>query len=119
MALGITSDNDVNLISRHEVKCSLEDVIRVSSGLLNSKGSLYIVHRPERLVDLFVLMRKYNLEPKVLQYIEPFSNAAPNLVLIKAVKNGNSFLKVLPPLVMYNNDNSYTKELLKIYGKEV
>lgn len=116
---GITNSSKEKLISRHEVMCSLEDVIFVSSRLLRNNGCFYMVHRPERLVDIMCLLRKYRLEPKVLRFVQPFENKSPNLLLIKAVKNGNSFLKMESPLIVYKNDNSYTDEILRIYGKKL
>ena len=77
-----------------------------------------MVHRPDRLVDIMFLLRKYRLEPKVLRFVQPFVNKAPNLLLVKAVKNGNAFLKMESPLIVYNDDNTYTDEIFKIYGKE-
>ena len=115
---GLTNLSKEKLISRHEVMCSLEDVVSVSSKLLKSNGCFYLVHKPDRLVDIMFLLRMYRLEPKVLRFVQPFANKAPNLLLVKAVKNGNSFLKVDNPLIVYNDDNSYTDEILKIYGKE-
>lgn len=115
---GLTNSNKEKLISRHEVMCSLENVISVSSKLLKNSGGFYMVHRPDRLVDIMFLLRKYKLEPKVLRFVQPFANKSPNLLLVKAVKNGNAFLKMENPLIVYNNDNSYTDEILKIYGKE-
>lgn len=116
---GITNISREKLISRHEFMCSLEDVISVSSRLLRSNGCFYMVHRPERLVDIMCLLRKYRLEPKLLRFVQPFENKSPNLLLIKAVKNGNSFLKMESPLIVYNDDNSYTDEILRIYGKKL
>lgn len=112
---GIENTNTEKLIARHEIMCTLEDVISVSSKLLKNNGSIYMVHRPERLADIMCLYRKHKMEPKLLQFIQPYINKAPNLVLIKAVKNANSFLKTLPTLIVYNNDGSYTNEILKIY----
>ena len=115
---GLTNLSKEKLISRHEVMCSLEDVVSVSSKLLKSNGCFYLVHKPDRLVDIMFLLRMYRLEPKVLRFVQTFANKAPNLLLVKDVKNGNSFLKVDNPLIVYNDDNSYTDEILKIYGKE-
>lgn len=114
---GLINDNKEKLISRHEIMCSLEDVISVSCKLLKSNGSFYMVHRPERLADIMFLLRKYKLEPKILRFVQPFACKSPNLLLIKAVKNGKSFLKVETPLIVYNDDNSYTDEILRIYNK--
>lgn len=114
---GLVNDCEEKIVARHEVLCSLEDVISISSKLLKNNGALYMVHRPDRLVDIISLLRTFNLEPKVLQFVQPFFNKAPNLLLIKAVKNGNSFLKMLKPLIVYNDDGSYSNDILKIYNK--
>lgn len=114
---GITNISKEKLISRHEIMCNLEDVVSVSSRLLKNHGSFYMVHRPERLVDIMFLLRKYKLEPKLLRFVHPFEGKAPNLLLIKAVKGANSFLTVQNPLIVYNKPNCYTDEILKIYNK--
>ena len=105
------------LISRHEITANLEDFISISSYLLKDQSSIYMVHRPERLVDILSIFRKYKLEPKELKLVQPNSSKAPNLVLIKATKNAKPFLKVDKPLYIYNSDGTYTEELLKIYNK--
>ena len=114
---GLINDCEEKIIARHEVMCSLEDVISISAKLLKNSGSFYMVHRPDRLVDIISLLRDYKLEPKVLQLVQPFSDKAPNLLLIKAVKNAKTFLKMNEPLVVYNEDGSYTENILKIYNK--
>lgn len=114
---GKINANEKKLISRHEVKASLEDFIRVSNKMLKSRGEFYIVHRPDRLVDIITCLRKYKLEPKELQFVYPNKNKAPNMILIKAVKNAKPFLKVKKPLYVYNLDGSYTNEILEIYNK--
>lgn len=106
------------LISRHELTANLEDFIRVSSNLLKDKGELYMVHRPERLVDIIENLRKYKLEPKQIRFVCPNVNKEPNIVLIKGVKNANKFLKVEKNLFVYNENNEYTDEILKIYNKQ-
>lgn len=114
---GLINDCEEKIIARHEIMCSLEDVISVSAKLLKNSGTFYMVHRPDRLVDIISLLRKYRLEPKVLQLVQPFADKAPNLLLIKAVKNAKAFLKMSKPLVVYNSDGSYTEDILKIYNK--
>lgn len=114
---GKTNENTKKLISRHEITASLEDFIITSKNLLKDKGNLYIVHRPNRLIDVCYLLRKHKLEPKTIRFVYPKKESQANLVLIKAVKNGGSFLKVMEPLYVYENDGSYTKEILKIYNK--
>ena len=114
---GVINESENKLISRHEVKANLEDFIKVSSLMLKDKGTIYMVHKPERLVDILCLMRKYKLEPKILKYVFSNKNSEPSLILIKAVKNGKSFLKMEKNLYIYNKDGKYTEELLDIYGK--
>lgn len=110
--------NEKKLISRHEITASLEDFIKVSRDLLKDKGCIYMVHRPNRLIDVCSLLRKYKLEPKLLRLIYPKEESEANLFLIKAVKNGGKFLKVYKPLYIYKNNGEYTDEILKIYNKE-
>lgn len=114
---GLTNFNKEQLISRHEIMCDLEDVISTSSKFLKNNGTFYMVHRPDRLVDILYLLREYKLEPKTLRFVQPFENKAPNLLLVKAVKCGKPFLDVQKPLIVYNLDNSYTEEILRIYNK--
>ena len=106
------------IISRHEVTAKLEDFIEISKYLLKEKGSLYLIHRPERLVDIFSILRKHKIEPKKIKFIFSHINDEPNLVLIKAIKNAKPFLKIEKPLYIYNEDGSYTQPILEIYKKE-
>ena len=115
---GLKNESEKKLISRHELTANLEDFIRVSSNLLKDKGELYMVHRPERLVDIIENLRKYKLEPKQIRFVCPNVNKEPNIVLIKGVKNANKFLKVEKNLFVYNENNEYTDEILKIYNKQ-
>ena len=114
---GITNENEAKLISRHEITANLEDFISISKDLLKDKGEFYMFHRPERLVDILSLMRKYKIEPKILKFVSPNKNKEPNLILIKGIKNANSFLRVEKNLYVYNEDGKYTDEILKIYNK--
>ena len=91
---GVINENQKKLISRHEITADLEDFIKISKDLLKDKGEFYMVHRPERLVDILTLMRKYKIEPKILKMVYSNKSKEPKLVLIKGVKNGNPFLKV-------------------------
>lgn len=115
---GIQNENQKKLISRHEITAELEDFIQLASKLLKDKKHFYLVHRPDRLVDIIQLLRKYKLEPKKMRLIYPKENKPPNLVLIKATKNAKSFLKIEEPLYVYKENGKYTEDILKIYGKE-
>ena len=114
---GIVNENEKKVISRHEITANLEDFIKIAKDLLKDKGEIYMVHRPERLVDILELMRKYRIEPKVLKMVCPNKNKEPNLVLIKGVKNAKPFLKIEKNLYVYDTENKYTKEILEIYNK--
>lgn len=109
--------NDVKSIARHEIMIELEDVIKVARKLLKNGGSLCMVHRTDRLIEIIEIMRKHNIEPKRLQCIYPKKDSESNLILIDGKKNGNVGLKVLSPLYVHNDDGSYTDEVLKIFGK--
>ena len=111
----IVNQYSAKAIARHELLCSLDDVIREASRCLKSKGKMYMVHRPNRLVDIFDTMRKYHLEPKRMRLVYPYVNKAANMVLIEAVKGGNSQLIVEEPLIVYKTDGTYTDALLKMY----
>lgn len=114
---GIINENDKKLISRHEITASLDDFVKISSFLLRDFGEFYMVHRPDRLVDIFNVMRKNKIEPKKIKFVYPNKNKKTNLVLIKGVKNGKQFLEFENNLYVYNEDGKYTDEILKIYNK--
>ena len=114
---GITNEKEKKMISRHEILANLEDFIRISSRLLKDKGEFYMVHRPERIVDIFSLMRKYRIEPKEIRLVFSNEKNPPKMVLIKGVRNGGEYLKFRENLYIYKKDGSYTDEILEIYGK--
>lgn len=114
---GKINENEYKYISRHETTANLSDFIKISVQLLKDKGSFYMVHRPERLVDIIYELRSNKLEPKNIKFVYSNKEKEPKLVLIKAVKNANKFLKVEKPLFVYNQDGNYTDEILKIYNK--
>ncbi len=113
----IINENIVKSIARHEIEMELEDVMLISKALLKNEGSLVLVHRTDRLIEIIELMRKHNIEPKRMRLIYPKINTESNLVLIDGRKNGKKGLKILPPLYIHNDDNSYTKEVLEMFGK--
>ena len=115
---GLKSKDETQLISRHEVMCNLEDIIRTASKLLNSNCSLYMVHRPDRIVDIIETLKKYKIEPKLIRFVYPKIGKEPNLLLIKATKGGKEFVKIEKPLIVYNEDGTYTDEILEIYNKK-
>lgn len=113
----IINENKVKSIARHEIEMELEDVMIISKALLKNEGSLVLVHRTDRLIEIIELMKKHNIEPKRMRLIYPKVNTESNLVLIDGRKNGKEGLKILPPLYIHNKDNSYTSEVLEMFGK--
>lgn len=114
---GKINENKKQLISRHEVAANLNDFIETASYLLKDKGTIFMVHRPDRLVDILEKMRKEKIEPKEIKFVYPKIKKEPNLILIKGIKNARPFLKVNKPIYIYNEDGNYTEEILKIYNK--
>lgn len=116
---GVQNENTVKYIARHEEKCSLEDIFSSASRLLRSRGKLYLVHKPDRLVDLLAEARKYNLEPKKIRFVHPRFKKNASIVLIEYIKDSGSELSVQNPLIEYDDDGKYTDEIYSIYGKKV
>lgn len=115
----VVNENEHFAIARHEIYCTLEDVIKVSSQLLRQGGKAAFVHRPERLMDILQLMRLYKLEPKRLRFVYPRMGKEANTILVEGIRHGQPGLKILPPLFVYNDKNEYTEEVRDIlYGPE-
>ena len=115
---GLVNQEDKKLISRHEVRCTLDDIAREASKCLKDNGIFYMVHRPERLVDICTAMRENKLEPKEIRFVYPHIMDQANLVLVKCVKCGKPYMKVLKPLIVYNENNEYNDEIYEIYSKK-
>ena len=115
---GLKNPNDAKAIARHELLCTLEDVVRETAAVLKPKGRCYFVHRPSRLVEIFEAMRKYKLEPKRMRLVYPYVNKEPNMVLVEGVRGGGFQLTVEPPLIVYEAPGVYTDEIYEIYGME-
>ncbi|MDY2699645.1 MAG: tRNA1(Val) (adenine(37)-N6)-methyltransferase [Lachnospiraceae bacterium] len=113
---GLTNPNAPKAIARHELLCTLEDVISQSSRLLKPGGNFFMVHRPFRLVDILVLLRQYRLEPKRMKLVYPFVDKEPNMVLIGANRGGKPRMTVENPLIVYKEPGVYTDEIYEIYG---
>ena len=114
---GIINENEKKVISRHEITADLSDFIKISKDLLKDKGEFYMVHRPERLVDILSLMRENKIEPKILRFVFSKKDSEPKLILIKGIKNAKPFLKIENNLYIYDKKGNYTEEIFKIYNK--
>ncbi len=115
---GLLNEEEKKLISRHEIKCTLEDIVKTSYKLLKSKGEFYMVHRAERLVDILYTLRNNKLEPKNIRFVHSKAGEKTKLILIRCVKDAKEYLKIENPLVIYDNNGEYTDEILKIYNKK-
>lgn len=113
---GLTNPNEAKAIARHEILCTLEDVIRESARLLKPQGRFYMVHRPFRLSEIMCLMHQYGLEPKRMRLVYPFIDKEPNMVLIEGLRGGKPRITVEKPLIVYQEPGIYTDEIYDIYG---
>ena len=113
---GIANPSDAKAIARHEVLCTLEDILRESARILKPKGRFYMVHRPFRLAEIMSKMIEVGIEPKRMRMVHPFIDKEPNMVLIEGVRGGNSRMTIEKPLVVYKEVGIYSDELLGEYG---
>ena len=113
---GLANPREPKAIARHEILCTLEDVVSQGSRLLKPGGNFFLVHRPFRLVDILVLLRQYKLEPKRMKLVHPFVDKEPNMVLLEGLRGGNSRLTVEKPLIVYREPGVYMEEIYEIYG---
>ena len=99
---GLRNPGDAKAIARHEVLCTLDDILRESGKLLQeSKGRFYMIHKPFRLAEIIIKMNQYKIEPKRIQFIHPYVDKEPTMVLIEGIKGGKSRVKIEPPVIMY------------------
>jgi tRNA1(Val) A37 N6-methylase TrmN6 len=113
---GIVNPGEAKAIARHEILCSLEDVIREASKVLKPNGRFYLVHRPFRLAEIINKLTEYKLEPKRMKLVHPYVDKEPNMVLIECIKGAKSMIKIEAPLIVYKEQNVYTDEIYDIYG---
>ena len=113
---GLQNPDQPKAIARHEVLCTLEDVISQTAQVLKPRGRFYMVHRPFRLAEIMGLMMQYKLEPKRMRLVYPYVDREPNMVLIEGLLGGNSRITVEKPLIVYEKPGVYTQEIREIYG---
>ncbi len=114
---GIINEMDSKTIARHEIMCSLEDVVRAGAVSLRPGGNFYMIHRPFRLTEILVMLTKCKLEPKRIRFVYPYVDKEPNMVMIEAKRGGKSRVTVEKPLIVYESVGKYTEEIYKIYGR--
>lgn len=110
------NDNMVKTIARHEVMLNLEDVMKASRYVLKNGGTIAMVHRPERMIEIINLMQKYGIEPKKIRLVYPKMGKDANILLIEGIKNGKTGLKIMSPLYTHNEDGSYVDEIREMFG---
>lgn len=113
---GLVNPDSPKAIARHEIACTLEDVISNGAAILKPGGRFYMVHRPFRLVEIFGCFTKYGLEPKRTRLVYPYVDKEPTMILIEAVKGARSRITVEKPLIIYNDEGKYTEEIVSKYG---
>lgn len=114
---GIKNPDDIKACARHEIFCSLDDVVSQSSKILKYGGNLSMVHRANRIADVLCSMRKFKIEPKRLQMVAPYLGKEPNLILIEGIKGAGPFVENLPTLYIYDENGNYTNEINEIYER--
>lgn len=114
---GLINPEEPKAVARHELKCSLRQIIEQAAAVLTSNGRLYLVHRPFRLAEIMRILMEYQLEPKRMQLVYPFADREPNMVLLEAVKGGNPRIQVDKPLIVYETPGVYTRDIREIYGE--
>lgn len=113
---GLINQDISKAIARHEISCTLKDVISQACAMLRVGGRFYMVHRPFRLTDIICILREYKLEPKRLQFVHPFADKEPNMVLVEAIRGRKSRIAVEKPLIIYQEPGRYTDEVYRMYG---
>ena len=113
---GITNPDAPKAIARHEILCTLDDVVRNAATLLKPGGNFCMVHRPFRLAEIISVMTKYKLEPKRMRLVYPFIDKEPNMVLIEGCRGGKPRMTVEKPLIVYKEQGKYTDEIYGVYG---
>lgn len=113
---GLLNKHSSKAIARHEIYCTLDDVITTASKLVKVGGRFYMVHRPHRLVEIITKLKYNKMEPKRIRFVHPYVDKEPNMVLIESVRHGKPMLKIEPPLIVYKFQKEYSDEIYKIYG---
>lgn len=113
---GLKNEKESLYIARHEALCTLDDILRESAKILKPKGRFYMVHRPFRLPEILAKMSLAGIEPKRMRLVHPYVDKEPNMVLVEGLRGARPRMQVEPPLIVYEQNGEYTKELLEVYG---
>lgn len=113
---GLTNPELPKAIARHELLCSLEDIVREAAAMLRPSGRFYMVHRPRRLIEIIGMLSQYQLEVKRLKPVYPMADKEANMVLLEAVRGGKPLMKLEKPVIVYKEPGVYSEEIYDIYG---
>ena len=113
---GLKNPDSHKAIARHEILCTLEDVVREAAKVLKPSGRFYMVHRPHRLTEIIEQMKKYRIEPKRIRFVHPFLEKEANMVLVEGIRGAKPMVKIECPLIIYDSVGKYTKEVFELYG---
>lgn len=102
-------------LARHEISITLEEIIQTASNLLKDKGHFALVHRVDRFMDIIENMKKYDIEPKKIQFCHTKINKEGKILLVEGIKYGNPGLRILPPLIAHDDDGQYSAEVLEMF----
>lgn len=114
---GLLNPDMQKAIARHEICCTLEDLVRQTAKLLKVGGRFYMVHRPFRLAEIMTVLVKYGLEPKRMRLVYPAADKEPNMVLIEALRGGRPRITVEKPLIIYKEPGVYADEVYSLYNE--
>ncbi len=112
---GLVNPDSAKAVARHEIMCTLDDVVRAAASCLEVNGRFYMVHRPFRMAEIIRSLSAYKLEPKRIRLVYPKVDREPNMILIEARKGGRPRVTVEKPLIVYNSDGTYTDEVRELY----
>ena len=113
---GLPNAKSAKTIARHEVLCTLDDVLRESAKVVRPQGRFYMIHRPFRLAEILTKMTQAGLEPKRMRLVYPYIDKEPNMVLVEGIRGAKPRMTVEPPIIVYEKDGGYTREVLEHYG---
>lgn len=113
---GLQNPHSAKAVARHEVLCTLEDILRESARILKPRGRFYMVHRPFRLAEIFCKMCAVGIEPKRMRLVYPYVDKEPNMVLVEGMRGAKPRMTVDAPLIVYQKGGDYTEEILALYG---
>ncbi|WP_028042585.1 tRNA1(Val) (adenine(37)-N6)-methyltransferase [Candidatus Stoquefichus massiliensis] len=111
------NDNEYLQIARHEIKISLDEIIKCAATILDNKGRFAMVHRPDRMIEIINCMQKYGIEPKRVRFVYPKVGRESHIFLIEGMYKGNKGLKIESPLYAHEADGTYTKEIKQMFGE--